>query len=324
MFMRFKSTITSMGTVRGSSGILRSTLSRLNATRLPSPTALTTISGWPEPSCTTSPAAKKFVSPMRPNASILIVPRSVLYSAGSQSSFALWPTAMMTLSTANFLAGASRSMAIGEALILPVKRAGCSCNASTLPSPRTAVMARPCISSTPSSSMSCRSSGEAGISWRLRFHRDHGHFDGALAERFARAVDGGVSAADDDDASAELHFGRAHADVAKEWKAEDHAGFVLAFGSRAVGFGKAHGEYGGVIILFQIVQRDVFADFDVGLDLNAEFDEALNFAIEHRLRQDPVRNAAAIESACLRRLLQDRHLVAEARQLVRGAVARGA
>ena len=70
----------------------RSTLSRLNATRLPSPTAFTTISGWPEPSCTTSPAAKKFVSPRRPNRSILIVPRSVLKSSCGAS----WGTSIRT------------------------------------------------------------------------------------------------------------------------------------------------------------------------------------------------------------------------------------
>ncbi len=83
MFMRFKSKITSTGIVRGSSVTPRITLSRLNATRFPSPTAFTTISGCPEPSCTMSPAAKKFVSPRRPKRSILIVPRSVLNSSGS-------------------------------------------------------------------------------------------------------------------------------------------------------------------------------------------------------------------------------------------------
>ena len=45
MFIRARSVMTSIGTVRGCSGSPRSTLSRLNATRLPSPTALTTISG---------------------------------------------------------------------------------------------------------------------------------------------------------------------------------------------------------------------------------------------------------------------------------------
>ena len=82
MFIRARSVMTSSGTVRACSGSPRSTLSRLNATRLPSPTALTTISGWPDPSCTMSPAAKKFVSPSRPNRSILIVPRSFLNSVG--------------------------------------------------------------------------------------------------------------------------------------------------------------------------------------------------------------------------------------------------
>ena len=56
------------------------------------------------------------------------------------------------------------------------------------------------------------------------------------------------------------------------------------------------------------------------LDRDAELDEALDLAIEDVLRQHPVGNAAAIEPAGLRRLLEDRDRVAEARQLVRGAV----
>ena len=120
MFIRARSVMTSIGTMRSAAAARRAaTLSRLNATRLPSPTALTTISGWPDPSCTMSPAAKKFVSPSRPNRSILIVPRSFLNSSGSQSSDACCPTAMITLSTAKRSAGASRSMAIGDALIAP-------------------------------------------------------------------------------------------------------------------------------------------------------------------------------------------------------------
>ncbi len=51
---------------------------------------------------------------------------------------------------------------------------------------------------------------------RVALHRDHGHFHGALPQRFAGAVDGGVSAADDGDAGAQLDLGGAHADVAQE------------------------------------------------------------------------------------------------------------
>ena len=78
----------------------------------------------------------------------------------------------------------------------------------------------------------------------------------------------------------------------------------------------------GVVIFFKSSQRDVFADFDIGLDRDAEFDEALDLAIQNVLRQHPVRNAAAIESARFRRLFKNRNFVAEARQLIRGAVAR--
>ena len=45
---------------------------------------------------------------------------------------------------------------------------------------------------------------------------DDRHFLGALAQRFARAVDRGIAAADDGDARPQLHLRRAHADVAEE------------------------------------------------------------------------------------------------------------
>jgi hypothetical protein len=41
---------------------------------------------------------------------------------------------------------------------------------------------------------------------RIALHRDHGHFHGALPQRFAGAVDGGVSAADDGHASTQLYL----------------------------------------------------------------------------------------------------------------------
>ena len=51
-----------------------------------------------------------------------------------------------------------------------------------------------------------------------------------------------------------------------------------------------------------------------------ELDEALDLAVEHVLRQHPVGNAAAIEAAGLRRFLEDRDRVAEARELIGRAV----
>ena len=63
---------------------------------------------------------KKFVSPRRPNRSILMVPRSFLNSSGSHFNDARCPTAMITLSTAKRSAGASRSIVIGDALIAPL------------------------------------------------------------------------------------------------------------------------------------------------------------------------------------------------------------
>src|SRR5208337_60924 len=152
---------------------------------------------------------------------------------------------------------------------------------------------------------------------------DHGHFDGALPQGFAGAVDGGVSAANDGNASAQLDFRRAHTNVAKERKAIMHAVFVFALSAHTVRLGEADGENHGVVVLFQIVPGNVLADFDVGLDGDAELDQALDLAIEHVLREHPVGNAAAIESAGFRRLFENRNFVAEARQLIGRAVTGG-
>ncbi len=118
-------------------------------------------------------------------------------------------------------------------------------------------------------------------------------------------------------------LGCAHADIAQERKAVNHAVFILALGSHAVWLGKAHGQHAGVVVLFQIVPGDVLPNFNVGLDRHPDLGEALEFAIEHVLREYPVRDAAAVESPCFGRLFKDRHFVAEARKLVCGAVAGG-
>src|SRR6202040_1045619 len=149
------------------------------------------------------------------------------------------------------------------------------------------------------------------------------YFHGALTQRLASAVDGGVSAADYGHSCAELHLRSAHADVAQERQAVKHAFLILAFSSHAVGVDQAHGQHAGVVILFQIVPADVFAHFRVRLDRYSKFEEAFDLTIEHVLRQNPIRNPAAIQSAHLWRLLEDRYLVTEPRQLVRSAVTGG-
>ncbi len=158
---------------------------------------------------------------------------------------------------------------------------------------------------------------------RVGLYRDHGYFDSALSQGFTGAVDGGVSAADHGDASAEFDFGSAHADVAQEGKPVENAVFVFAFGANTIRLGESYGQNAGVVVLFQIVPGNVLADFCVGLDGYAELFEALDFAVENGLRKHPVGNAAAIQSTGFRRFLKDRHRVAEARKLIGGAVAGG-
>ena len=297
--------MTSIGTLRGCSGWPRRTLSRLNATRLPSPTALTTISGWPEPSCTMSPAAKNFVSPRRPNRSTLIVPRSVLNSSGSHLSDACWPTAMITLSTAKRSAGRlaidrdrrgiDRAAESGGVELERFHAGRCRARA---------VIARAVHQ------LDALLEHVVQI-FRHRRHLggvlldgDHRHFLGALAERFAGAVDRGVAATDDGHARAELDGGSAHPDVAQERQPIEHAVLVLAFGTHAVRLGEAHRQDAGVVVVLQLVPGDVLANLGVGLDRDAQLDEALDLAIEHVLRKHPVGNAAAIETTGLRRLFE--------------------
>ena len=94
----------------------------------------------------------------------------------------------------------------------------------------------------------------------------------------------------------------------KKGKSVKYSFFVLALGAHTVRIGQADGQHAGVVILFQIVPADVLADFDVGLDRDSEFDQALDLAIKHVWRQNPIRNTAAIQSACLRRFLEDGYL----------------
>ena len=157
----------------------------------------------------------------------------------------------------------------------------------------------------------------------IGLHRDHGHFDGALPQRFAGTVDRRVSAADDGDPGAKSHFRCTHADVAQERKSVKHAVLILTLGSYAVGLGEAYSQHARVVVLFQTVPSDVLSNLDVGLDGHPELDEPLDLAIEHVLREHPVGNAAAIESARFGRFFKDRHFVAQAGQLVGGAVASG-
>src|ERR1700683_3244284 len=162
--------------------------------------------------------------------------------------------------------------------------------------------------------------GDTGQLLRIAFHRDHGYFNSALPQRFAGAIDSSVSSADHGDASADLYLGRSHADIAQEGKAVQNAGFIFAFGFHAVRFGESNGQHAGVVILSQIVPGYVLATFDIGLDRDAKLFEAFDLAIENVLRKNPVGNSTTIESAGLRRFLEDRHRIAESRKLIRGAV----
>src|SRR3984885_8729356 len=154
----------------------------------------------------------------------------------------------------------------------------------------------------------------------ITLHRDHGHLHCALPQSFARTIDRGISAADDGYARAQLDLGRAHADVAKEGKSVKNAVLFFPFGFHTVGFSQAHSQHAGVVIFLEAVPSNVFPDFNAGLDRHSELFETLDLAVENVLGQYPIWNTAAIESARLRRLFENRDFISETRQLVGGAV----
>src|SRR5439155_24196820 len=80
-------------------------------------------------------------------------------------------------------------------------------------------------------------------------------------------------------------------------------------------------EDASVVVLLEIAPADILADFGVRLERDSELHESLDLTVQHLLRENPVRDAAAIQASRLRRFLQDRHCISEARELVRGAVA---
>src|ERR1700734_1826615 len=134
---------------------------------------------------------------------------------------------------------------------------------------------------------------------RIGFHGDHGYFHRALAQGFTGAIDGSVSAADYGHTGSQLHFRCSHADVAKERKTVEHAVFVLSFGAHAVRLGETHGQHASIVVLFEFVPSDVLADFDIGLNCDPEFNQALDLAIKHVSGKHPVRDTPTIQTARL-------------------------
>ena len=147
-----------------------------------------------------SPAAKKFVSPRRPNRSILIVPRSFLNSSGSHASDACCPTAMITLSTAKRSAGRlaidrdrrgidraaeARRMQLQRLDLAVAEHGGHRPAVHQLDALLEHVV---------------QIFGHGRHLARCCLDGDHRHFLRALPQCFARAVDRGVAAADDGDA----------------------------------------------------------------------------------------------------------------------------
>ena len=80
----------------------------------------------------------------------------------------------------------------------------------------------------------------------------------------------------------------------------------------------------GVIILQQLLDRNILADMAVGMELDAFGAHLADAAIDDRLLQLEIGDAVTQQTADARRLLEYRDIMADARQLLRAGQARRA
>ena len=165
---------------------------------------------------------------------------------------------------------------------------------------------------------------------RLRHDLEIGNRHGALADRGADAVGAGIAAADHDDL---LALGENRLDVALRLVAhppvllrqEIHGemdALELAAGHRQVArlLGAAR-EHDGVVLLHQLVDRDVDADIGAVMELHAFALHLLDAAVDVDLFHLEVGNAVAQQPAGLGPALVDMHLMSGARELLRASQA---
>ena len=166
---------------------------------------------------------------------------------------------------------------------------------------------------------------------RLRHDLEIRHRHRALTDRRADAVRAGVAAADDDDVLAvgEDRRGlvrRLAADAAVLLRQEFHRemnAVEFAAGDRQVArlFGAA-GQHHRVVILDDVFDRRVDADMRVVMERHAFRLHLRDAAVDVNLFHLEVGNAVAQQAAGLGEFLVDMHVVAGARELLRGGKSR--
>ena len=140
--------------------------------------------------------------------------------------------------------------------------------------------------------------------------------DVAQAPRHGGHVDGRVAPADDDDAPAHM-LHAAVVESLEESGGGDAVRRLRAFDRQRPAALRTQAEEHCVEGILQIVERDVTADAARHARLHAHVENALNFGIENGARCAESRNAVAHHAAEQFTLVEDRHGVALARELIR-------
>ena len=151
-----------------------------------------------------------------------------------------------------------------------------------------------------------------------------------LAVAGAQAIGAGVAAADDHDALAggqdlirHLVAFAAAVLLRQELHREVDAVQLAAGDVQVARLLGAAGQQDGVELLAQILHRDVAAHVGTGLETHSLGAHLLDAAVDEVLLHLEIRDAVAQQAADAVVLLEDRDVVAGARQLLRGGQARG-
>ena len=138
----------------------------------------------------------------------------------------------------------------------------------------------------------------------------------AHAQRRARGIDRGIAAADDGDLLADLRF-VTDRPLVEKCQRRIHAVGVLAGHAERLLLARAQREEYGVVGLGQRVERELFAERGVELELHARTADERDFLVYDRLWQAVLRQRVVEQTAGVRSFFAHRDRVAQQREVKR-------
>ncbi len=145
----------------------------------------------------------------------------------------------------------------------------------------------------------------------------------AHAQNRPRGVNGRVASTDDGHSGTQIHLFLAGDRLKKQQRRMN----VLELGAWQIKPGflpRSDGDEDGIEARGQIVQRQIEADAFVEHELHAHAFDEVEFAAQNRLGQPVLGNGEAQHAAGLAALLEDRHFMAEHREIERSGEPSGA